>query len=149
MRRVSVSIVLTLLLVLALAGAMPGAVYAQSNIDLSPTSGFSCITISGQGFVGQVTIYWAGKPISTVPSPVDLANDGTFTAIITVPTQTKPGDYTIRADGLRGTTASARFTVVDMTGATGPAGPAGPEGTCWTGRTPGIARRDRPGGSAR
>jgi len=130
MKRVNLLVCFALLCALAFSAVIPNGAYAQElpSITVSPTSGFSAVTVSGQRFLGQISIYWAGQLVPTVPSPVYSANDGSFTAIITVPTQTKPGEYTIRADGLRGTTASAKFTVVDMTGATGPAGPEGPVG---------------------
>ena len=130
MKRVSLLVVMTLLLVLTVAGAMPGEVCAQeASITLTPNEGFSVITVSGQGLEGPVSISWEGKLIPTVPAPLWGDNEGTFTAIITVPTQTKPGRYTVTAARIRGAdAATAVFTVVDMTGAAGPAGPAGQAG---------------------
>ena len=49
----------------------------------------------------------------TVPTVVTTLDDGTFTAIISVPT-TLPGDYGITATDAEGTTGSATFTVIDM-----------------------------------
>lgn len=136
MKRVSLLVVLTVLVASALAVANPGGVCADvrpppilvpPSITLSPTSGFSTVTISGQGFDGQIRIYWEQQLIPTVPSPVYAGNDGTFTAIISVPTQTRPGRYSVSVEGGK-VSATATFTVFDMTGATGPVGPAGPAG---------------------
>jgi hypothetical protein len=112
-----------------------GAIPAQAaGIKLSPTSGFSAITISGTGFNGQVTIYWDDVEIPTVPSTIYAYEQTTFTVIISVPTQTEPGLHTITAEsasaaGAAVVTASARFMVEDMTGPQGTPGPQGPAGT--------------------
>jgi len=130
MRTSSLSIALALLFLLVLVGGTTGEAYAQvqAGITLTPSSGFSALTVAGQGAVGPVSIYWGEQQIPTVPSTVSAVdNAGTFTAIITVPTQTKPGEYIVRAQW-RGGSATARFTVVDMVGPAGPAGPEGPEG---------------------
>jgi hypothetical protein len=124
---------------------------------LSPTSGFSVVTLMGKGFLPQneglppIIIFWDNVIIPTVPSPLDQYWTGEFTAIISVPTQTVTGNHTVKAvlnaGGLTGNlTAEASFTVIDMrgpqgygggggmgpigpSGPTGPAGPAGPTGS--------------------
>ncbi len=123
-----------LLLALVIMGATSEEVYSQNGrgrIVLSPTSGFSTVTVSGTGFYGgEVYIFWDDERIPTVPAPLysqDTAQ-GSFTAIISVPTQTEPGEYTVAARDQEGITAHAVFTVIDMTGPEGPPGPEGPAG---------------------
>jgi hypothetical protein len=113
---------------------------AAPAISLSPNSGYSTVTISGSGFLGQVDIFWDDIPIPTVPETVWVGDSGTFTAIITVPTQTEVGEHLVRAIDMTAKpalSAATVFAVVDMTGpagatglkgATGAAGPAGPVG---------------------
>ena len=81
-------------------------------------------------FGGQITIYWDGEPIPTIPSPLYLhdTQEGGFTAIISIPTQTEPGEHTVMARDQKGATARAIFTVIDMTGPQGPAGEQGAPG---------------------
>ena len=106
-------------------------------ITLTPSSGFAALTVSGSGFpmYSTVQIAWDGVLIPTVPSPVTVASQtGTFTCIISVPTQTGPGDHQIRASATAtgaaagSVVAVAPFRVEDMTGKTGLAGPTGPAG---------------------
>jgi hypothetical protein len=116
-------ITLTLLLVVSLVVIIANGASAQAqapNITLNPTSGFASVTISGTGFSAWngITIYWDG---AIIPAIVD-AGDTTFTAIISVPTQTSPGFHKITAVDEYKTEASAQFRVVDMTGTAGPAG---------------------------
>lgn len=131
MKRLSLFISLATLLILVV-GVPSHEVYAQvpppPRIYLSPTSGFSTVTIAGSGFYdGEISIYWDGEPIPTVPAPL-YATQGNFTAIISVPTQTDPGEHTVTARDQQGTTASAIFEVVDMTGPQGPRGEQSPAG---------------------
>lgn len=113
-------------------------------IILSPSSGFSAVTVTGTSFAGPVTIFWDDKPIPTVPLNILPDLNGNFSAIISVPTQTARGGHVVKATsaqtiavvGASGQpstttinyTASAIFEVVDMTGPSGPEGPAGPAG---------------------
>jgi hypothetical protein len=144
MKRLGILVVVVLFLTMVLVGVTTDKAYSQAAapvITLTPNTGFAATTVSGTGFVsGQVSIYWGGTRLPTVPTPVYVtvvtgAQMGTFTAIITVPTQTKPGEYLVTAQDERGTNASATFKVIDMTGPqglqglTGPAGPQGPSGT--------------------
>lgn len=134
MKRLSFLIVLALLVTMALVWVTPEKVYSQTAITLSPTSGFSAITITGREFYGTITIFWDGTPIPTVPSSVVADQYGNFSAIISVPTQTTAGNHTVMARGSTMTTvapptqASTIFRVVDMTGPEGPAGPQGATG---------------------
>jgi hypothetical protein len=133
MTRLGFAIVLTLILTLVVIGANADEVSSQvqASITLSPTSGFSTTTISGRGFVGQINIFWDNSRIPTVPSSLfsfDTAQ-GDFTGIISVPTQTVPGDHLVTARDDQGNTASATFTVIDMRGLAGPAGETGPQGS--------------------
>jgi hypothetical protein len=63
MKRLSFLVVLTLLLTLILVGATADEAYPQAgrprpSITLTPESGFSAITVSGEGFFGgQIFIY--------------------------------------------------------------------------------------------
>ncbi len=132
MKRLSFFATLALLLTLVLVGTTANEAYSQApRITLSPTSGFSTVTVSGTGFFGgQITIYWDGDPIPTVPSPLygyDTQAGG-FTAIITVPAQTTPGEHDVGAIDQERTAASATFTVIDMTGPQGLPGERGPAG---------------------
>jgi hypothetical protein len=155
MKRVSLLVLVTLFLALALVAAVPTSTLAiivpdevyvqqqqqQPRITLTPEEGFSAIMISGEGFWGgRVSIYWGDdlqNPIPTVPFDVWVGWSGEqrfgyWTAIIVVPKQTEPGQYRITARDEEGASAQAWFTVVDMTGPEGPEGPAGatgPQGT--------------------
>ena len=132
MRKLALSIAcLSLVLALVVSGADGVRSQAGAEITLSPQRGFSAVTIEGTGFSGgEVLIYWDGVVIPTVPSPLFPGDTqtGGFTAIISVPTQTQPGDHEVVAQDQRGTIASAIFTVVDMAGPPGPQGPAGTPG---------------------
>ena len=127
---IAIALVLSLILTVAIAGTAYSQI-RNEEISLSPSSGFSAITVSGVGFYGgRISIYWDGDQIPTVPSllyPSD-SKDGSFTAIITVPTQTEPGQYEVTAIDEEGFNADAIFTVVDMRGAEGLPGEPGPEG---------------------
>ncbi|MFO8101342.1 MAG: IPT/TIG domain-containing protein [Dehalococcoidia bacterium] len=133
MKKLNVMIAVALLLAIASVGINANTVQAQAampSITLSPTSGFSAITIEGTGFSAWtgITVYWDGDRI---PAIVDTEGEVNFTAIISVPTQTSPGSHEITVvDGYKAT-AGAVFRVVDMTG------PVGPAGTSVTG-LPGI-----------
>ena len=157
MRKLSFLVVLTLLFTLVLAGATTDEAHSQAraSITLTPESGFSATTISGKGFYGgRITVYWEEDEIPTVPSPLYSydTQDGSFTAIISVPTQTEPGEYVITAQDQEGFTASATFTVIDMTGPPGPAsevpGPPGPPGKQGPPGEPGSAGEPGPQGPA-
>ena len=133
MKRLSFLVILTLLLTLILVGATADEAYsqAQASITLTPESGCCAIIISGEGFFGgQIFIYWEDDQVPTVPSPLYTRDtqDGSFTAIITVPTQTEPGEYVITAVDQEGFNADATFTVVEVTGPVGPPGEPGPAG---------------------
>ena len=113
-------ITLVLLLAASFMVIMTNGALAQQGptITLSPTAGFSSITISGIGFSvwSGMTIYWDGNQ---TPAIIDTDGETSFTAIISVPAQTSPGPHTITAvDGYKDE-ASAQFTVVDMTGPSG------------------------------
>jgi len=103
----------------------------SSSITLMPSSGFASTTLAGSGFSNNsaITITWDGTTIPTIPNPLITDTTGDFTAMISVPTQTTPGDHTINATDATGTWATATFTVVNMTGTQGPQGPKGENGT--------------------
>ena len=132
MKRWNLLVILTLLLTLALAGATTDEVYSQNtSITLTPESGCCAIIISGEGFFGgEIFIYWEDDQVPAVPSPLYSRDtkDGSFTAIITVPTQTEPGEYVITAIDQENFNADAIFTVVAATGPAGPPGDPGPAG---------------------
>lgn len=143
MKRVCLFVILILALALLPVGADTERVYSQARspiITLTPTSGFAATTVVGEGFsYSEIYIYWDQERIPTVPSPLFPTYTyeqipGHFTAIISVPTQTAPGDHEITAKDQEGNWARAIFTVIDMTGPqgpmgeTGPAGPAGEQG---------------------
>lgn len=132
MKRLGILVVMVLFLTVVLVGVTADKAYSQApRITLTPSSGFAATTVSGTGFLrGEVFIYWAGTRLPTVPTSVVPTDTklGTFTAIITVPTQTKPGEYLVTAQDQYGTNASATFKVIDMTGPQGPQGTAGSSG---------------------
>jgi hypothetical protein len=102
----------------------------KPNIQVSPSSGFASTTVFGSGFENNsiVTIAWDGTLIPSIPSSVITDATGSFTALISVPTQTAPGIHTVNATDGAGNWATATFTVVNMTGPQGPAGLQGQEG---------------------
>jgi hypothetical protein len=75
-----------------------------------------------------ITITWDGTTIPTIPNAVTTDATGSFTALISVPTQTTPRVHTVNAADESGNLATATFTVVDMTGPQGPAGLQGLQG---------------------
>lgn len=95
-----------------------------------PSTGFASTTIVGSGFSNnsRVTVTWDGTTIPTVPSPLITDTAGSFTTMISVPTQTALGTHTINASDAAGIWATATFTVVNMTGSQGPKGDAGIQG---------------------
>ena len=156
MKRWNLLVILTLLLTLALAGATTDEVYSQNtSITLTPESGYCAVIISGEGFFGgEIFIYWEDDQVPTVPSPLYSRDtqDGSFTAIITVPTQSEPGEYVITAIDQENFNADAIFTVVEVTGPAGlpgdpgPAGPPGPRGPEGPTGDPGSAGATGPQG---
>jgi hypothetical protein len=100
------------------------------TITLCPSSGLGATTISGTGFTADsvVTITWDDNVIPTVPQPVQTTSNGSFTAIVSVLTQTVPGEYTVTATDEADLSASATFTVENMMGPSGPQGPSGENG---------------------
>ena len=140
MKRIRTLSLLGIFLGLAMAIAGVTAAYSQTTvpaaITLSPSTGFSALTISGTGFPygTTVSIYWDTNQVPTVPSPIVPNQSGAFTAIITVPDQTPAGDHVViarssaPATGAAQVQAGASFRVVDMKGPAGPTGPAGPAG---------------------
>jgi len=108
-----------------------GVVSIESTpvITLVPDTGFASTTIVGSGFSSgsRMNITWDGELIPTLPNPLTATCDS-FTAIISVPTQTEPGPHIVNATDEEGNSAVANFTVVDMTGPQGPQGETGPQG---------------------
>jgi len=104
--------------------------HPESNIVLTPFTGFATTTVAGLGFStnSKITIKWDGSVIPTVPSPLTTDANGTFTAIISVLTQNSPGPHTVNATDESGNWATTTFTVVDMTGPQGLKGDKGDKG---------------------
>lgn len=100
------------------------------RVTLTPSTGFASTTIAGSGFStsSEITITWDGTIVPSIPSPVTTDANGSFTALISVPTQTSPGSHVINASDETGNWAGATFSVVDMTGPTGLQGQQGPKG---------------------
>ncbi|GAI75156.1 unnamed protein product, partial [marine sediment metagenome] len=98
------------------------------TIILNPTEGFAT-TISGSGFnpSDTMTISWGVTAMVTVPKDVNVDPAGEFTATITALTD-NDGTYEISATDEHLNTASASFTVPEVTGDTGPTGPEGDPG---------------------
>ncbi len=115
--RFRVPIVLSLLMVLAIGGALLGrsglAAHAVgANITLGPTSGppTSVTTVSGTGFgpTESVNINFDAKSVGTATTDVN----GAFTQKVKVPSNATPGKHTVTATGLTsGLTATATFLV--------------------------------------
>jgi hypothetical protein len=157
MKRVCLFVISLLILALVLVGTDANIAYSQARspgITLTPTSGFAATTVVGEGFSNsEIYIYWDQERIPTVPSPLfpTYGTDqipGYFTAIISVPTQTEPGDHEITAEDQEGNWARAFFRVVDMTGPQGPPGETGPAGTAGAPGSAGPAGAQGPAGPA-
>jgi len=102
------------------------------NLILSPEAGIGIATLCGAGFPGDsdVAISADAKNLPAVPLHVVTDGYGSFTAIITLPSNT-PGSYTISATS-QSDTASATYVMVDTQGSQGPKGEEGnrgPEGS--------------------
>ena len=109
------------------------AYFRVLTLTLTPDTGCAYTTVSGDGFIAfsAIAISWDGIPVPTVPSDLYCEEDGSFTAVITVLTQTTPGAHEVRATGQEDSpapTIAETFTVVDITGPVGPAGPIGQPG---------------------
>jgi len=136
MKKLSILLIFSILI----AGLSIGLVSSQVNsqlpgaasITLTPSTGFAATTVVGTNFFGVVNIYWDGQLIPTIPATTYPGDNGQFTAIISIPTQTTPGAHVVTAKDTTSTSAPATdseyFTVVDMKGTVGPEGPAGPAG---------------------
>jgi hypothetical protein len=100
------------------------------NITLAPSTGFASTTIVGSGFSSnsKVTITWDGTTIPSIPYTVTTDAAGSFAALISVSTQATAGSCTVNATDASGNSATATFTVVNMTGSPGPAGLQGAQG---------------------
>ncbi len=112
--RCSISAVVALAVVsLLLIVSVPGCT-ATPTITLTPSSGFASTTVTGELTPSStVTIKWDGTVIPTVPMTVTTDESGSFTAIISVPYEVGP--HTVTAVDNEGYTASATFTVENMT----------------------------------
>jgi hypothetical protein len=127
---------LTIFAILLLAGSsslFAVATACDENsplIALSPPQGFAMTMITGSGFdeYKTVTIAYDGAVQSTIPAVVKTDNQGCFTALISIPDELAVGGHTITATVRHGDSASATFTVVDMTGPQGIQGVAGEDG---------------------
>jgi Tol biopolymer transport system component len=100
------------------------------HVTLTPSAGFASTTIAGSGFSNssKITIAWDETIVPSIPSPVTTDANGSFTALISVPTQISPGSHVINASDDSGNWETATFTVVDMTGPQGSAGLQGQQG---------------------
>jgi len=99
------------------------------GIILTPDSGFAT-TISASGFnTGSIiAITCNGTILPTVPKIITADYEGSFTAIITLPSS-YPATYIITATDDNDHYSTALFTVPDTTGPTGPTGATGPQGS--------------------
>lgn len=114
------------------------------TITLSPTEGFSAVTIVGSGFPAYMGYYglytahvlWDGKEIPSYPGREFYSETGEavdFVVIISVPEQAAPGPHEISAfvrceEGDTDPAPPVIFTVLDMTGPQGVQGAPGPAG---------------------
>lgn len=101
-----------------------------ATLSLTPNSGFAATTLTGSGFAStsSVTVTWDNTQIPTVPNTLITDANGNFTALISVLTQTTPGDHTVKAIDKAGNEASAIFTLINMTGSQGSQGQKGETG---------------------
>jgi parallel beta-helix repeat protein len=106
-------------------------VRARGLIALTPSTGLAATTVVGSRFSNnsKMTISWDGTTIPTIPNAVTTDANGSFTVLISVPTQTTPGVHTINATDETGNWNTATFTVVDVTGPQGPKGDTGQQGS--------------------
>lgn len=124
-----------LLLTVSLLLASTESAYAQ-GITLSPQSGVGSVIIQGSDFMpgSPIEILWDGKPVPTVPSPVetgpsDTPPSGTFVAMITIPTDAIPGSHTITVNGTAPDETSVSLDATfELLSIVGPAGPEGSDG---------------------
>ncbi len=110
--------------------------YAQ-GITLSPQSGVGSVIIQGSDFMplSSIEILWDGNPVPTVPSPIvtgpsdDTPFQGTFAAMITIPTNAIPGSHTITVNGTApNETEVSLDATFELLSIVGPAGPEGSDG---------------------
>ena len=100
-------------------------------IALTPSTGFASTTVVGSRFSNnsKMTISWDGTTIPTIPNALIADANGSFTALISVPTQSVLGAHTVNATDETGNWNTAAFTVLDMTGPQGPKGDTGQQGS--------------------
>ncbi len=145
-----------LLLAVSLLLASTESVYAQEPVTLYPQSGVGSVIIQGSGFMGgsSIEILWDGNPIPTVPSPIETGPwgtelEGTFVAIITIPTDAIPGSHTITVNGTAPDETSVSLDATfELLSIVGPAGPEGSEGDRGPRGLPGPAGPSGPTGSS-
>ena len=106
-------------------------VRARGLIALTPSTGLAATTVVGSRFSNnsRITISWDGTTMPTIPNALTTDANGSFTALISVPTQTIPGAHTVNATDETGNWNTATFTVVDVTGPQGPKGETGQQGS--------------------
>jgi hypothetical protein len=102
-------------------------VLCAPSISLSPESGISTVTIEAIGFTpsAALAIYWDDKEIPTIPNNLFADDNGDFTCIISVYTQTEPGIHEVKAVDEEGNFATATFTVIEVKGEKGDQGSTG------------------------
>jgi len=98
------------------------------KIELSSKSGVGAIIVKGSHFwpKAQVAIFWNETKILTVPSTVEVDNQGEFSAIIAIPST--PGQFPVEAIDTTGRSAREKFTVPSLIGPQGPKGERGEKG---------------------
>ena len=144
-----------LLLAVSLLLASTESAYAQ-GVTLHPQSGVGSVIIQGSGFMGEssIEILWDGNPVPTVPSPIetgpfDTPLQGTFVAMITIPTDAIPGSHTITVNGTapeeNPVSLDATFELLSIVG---PAGLEGSEGDRGPRGLPGLAGPSGPTGTS-
>jgi len=110
----------------------------EPQVVLSPEKGPGFTTVIGSGLAGDsaVTVTVDAREIPTVPVRIRTDRDGSFAAIITLPSSI-PGDYAISAASGEDTT-SAIFSLVDLRGPQGARGEKGETGSRGEKGDPGL-----------
>ena len=124
------------------------------GISVNPAEGVLTV-VGGNGFErsSAIELTWDDSDVQSIPGNVVADERGAFTAIVVVPDQADTGAHMVKAIGDDGRTATAVFTVLNVTGqgaqgTPGAPGPPGPPGSAGPGGTAGAAGPRGPAGAS-